>query len=78
MSILIAVESNKQMNMNTERRVRMNSNPEAAVPFTSCAYADEAIAKKVKRKRISPPRDIELFHRFLEQRWPRSLQFIKN
>lgn len=48
MSILIAVESNKQMNMNTERTVRMNSNREAAVPFTSCAYADEAIVKKVR------------------------------
>lgn len=46
--MLSAVESNKQMNMNTERMVRLNTNPEAAMTFTSCAYADEAIAKKVR------------------------------
>ena len=53
------------MKMKTERTVRMNTSPEVTTPFTSCAYADEAMAKKVRGNEYAHHATLNFFIAFL-------------
>lgn len=67
MSILSAVDSIKQMKMSTESTERTGTNPEAAMPFTSLAYAAAARAREVSGNEYPHHATLNFFIAFLNK-----------